>query len=150
MEMLAQDQLCSCTLSETGTFISPVHNRGGCNVQNEEEASDAAHANRSISACWVAYETALSQSVVWLALYEEQLYPFHVQVVQALQPMDKNVCLQFCQWLLYKTINEPDFLCLRWTDDATFTSSGVKVYITYMNRHWRILMLLTALHFKKI
>jgi hypothetical protein len=41
-------------------------------------------------------------------------------------------------------------LCHRWwTDDATFTSSGVKVCVTYMNRHWRILTLLPALHFKK-
>jgi hypothetical protein len=64
--------------------------------------------------------------------------------------MDKNLCLQFYQWLLYKTVNEPDILCHKWrTDDATFTSSGVKVYIAYMNRHWRILTLLTALHLKK-
>lgn len=127
--------------------MPPAHDRGGCNVQNEEEVSYAVHADLSISTCWVAYETALSQSVVWLTLYEKQLYPFPVQVIQPLQPLNKNLRLQFYQWLLYKTVYEPDSLCHRWqTDDSTFTSIGVKVYITYMNRHWRILTLLAALH----
>jgi hypothetical protein len=64
-------------------------------VQNEE-VLDAVHANPSTSTHPIAHETGLSLSIVWHTLHEEQLYPFHVQLAQGLQPGDNNLCVQFC------------------------------------------------------
>jgi hypothetical protein len=40
--------------------------------------------------------------------------------------LDSSVDLHFCYRLLHKTVDEPDLLCcVLWTDEATFSRSGV-------------------------
>jgi hypothetical protein len=61
---------------------------------------------------------------------------------QSLPSVLSMASIQNCRWTW--------LLCHRWwTDDTTFTRGAVKVSITYVNRHWRILTLLTAVHLKK-
>jgi hypothetical protein len=51
-------------------------------------------------------------SAVWRTLRENQLYNFLVQPGQWLKPGDKHLRLQFCQWVLHKTVDTPQFLWL--------------------------------------
>jgi hypothetical protein len=56
----------------------------------------------------------------------------------------------FCQWLPYKTVDEPGFLYhVLWTGEVMFLSGGATVFTTYMNGHRRILMILYALNINK-
>jgi hypothetical protein len=92
-------------------------------VWNEEDVLDIVHHNPSASTRHISSETGrLYQST----LRENQLHPFHVQLVQGLQPGDKHLRLQFSRWVLHKTVDTPQFLCrVLWTDEAVFTRSGV-------------------------
>jgi hypothetical protein len=74
------------------------------------------HANPSTRIYWVAYKTGFSQSAVWNTLHEEQLYPFHIRLLQWLIQCS-NLHLWLGQWFLHKTVDESDFLCcVLWTD----------------------------------
>jgi hypothetical protein len=75
-------------------------------VQNTK-VLDTVQSNPSASTRWVGCETGLSQCV---ECHEEQLYSFHVQLVQGLQPGASNLCHQLCRWLQHKTVDEPNFL----------------------------------------
>jgi hypothetical protein len=75
--------------------------------------------------CQVALGTGLSQTAVWHMLHEP-LCPFNAELVQGLYLSDNNFYFQFCWWLQYKTVDEPQLLChVLWTDEATFTRSGI-------------------------
>jgi hypothetical protein len=86
---------------------------------------DAVNDNPSSSTHRIASQTGLSQSAVWHMLRENTLHPFHLQPVQRLQPGNKEH-LEYCQWLLHRVVDEPNFLNrVLWTDEAGFTRDGV-------------------------
>jgi hypothetical protein len=96
-------------------------------------------ANPSTSTPRFAQQTGPSQSVVWPTLHEEQLYLFHVQLVQELQSGDHNLRRHF-RMISIQTVDVPDFLCsVLGTGEATLTGHW----------HWRTLKILDAIHFKK-
>lgn len=132
-----------CNLSERGAFMSSAHfGFSRRNVDKEQVASEAAHANPLISTPQVTYETGLSQNAVWQSTNEEHLYSFHLLRIctKAATCGGKHLDLQFCRWLLYKIVNGPNILfCFVWTYEATFTSSGVNNL--HNTGHWRSLMI---------
>lgn len=96
-------------------------------TQKEGEMLDAVHANPLSSNRRVAYETRCPQSTVWCTHAHEQLYSFHAQLVQELQPGNNNLSLHFSQWCVYRTVcrRTPLLACRElWTDEATFKRSG--------------------------
>jgi hypothetical protein len=61
-----------------------------------------------------------------MRVLNEQLYPYHIQPVQALQPADPQHRRAFSQKLLQQDAADPDFLS--WvlvTDEACFTWNGI-------------------------
>jgi hypothetical protein len=100
-------------LREAGPLMP--HTLAGCgrrNVRDEEDVLDIVHDNPSTSRRHICPTTGrLSESAVWRTLRENQLFPFHVQPVQGLQPGDKHLHLKFSWWLLYRIVDTTQFLC---------------------------------------
>jgi hypothetical protein len=63
------------------------------------------HANNR----WLASRYNVSQSTEWRVL-NEQLYPYHVQPIQALQSADPQHQRAFSHWLLQQYLADPNFL----------------------------------------
>lgn len=75
----------------------------------------------------------VSQSVIWRILKAQQLYPYHIQRVQALLPRDFPQRMVFCQWILQKCVQHPQFLShVLFTDEASFSREAI---INYHNNH---------------
>ncbi|RLU18806.1 hypothetical protein DMN91_009163 [Ooceraea biroi] len=74
----------------------------------------------------------MNASLVWRIL-REQLYPFHIQRVQALIAPDYDSRLAFCRFVLRKGEENPDFAAnILFTDKAIFTNNGI---INFHNNH---------------
>lgn len=74
----------------------------------------------------LAAEYGVSQSTVNRMLHMHSLHPYHVQKVQALLPTDRPKRIQFCQWILEKYYEDPQFLShVIFTDEAGFTREGI-------------------------
>lgn len=92
----------------------------------EEEVLNLVEEDPSTSTRKISRQVGVSNRIVWRTLRENQLYPFHVQRVQALQPEDHPLRLQFCRWFLRKHIEIPNFSSIVLaTDEATFTRNGI-------------------------
>jgi hypothetical protein len=81
--------------------------------------------NRMLVADYLHYE-----SVFPVSQFEERCtnkdYILHLQRVQHLKPEDPPRRIAFCQWLLQKIDEEPNFLSIvLTTDEAGFTRDGV-------------------------
>jgi hypothetical protein len=77
----------------------------------------------------------VSSFTIWRTLHEQVLHPYHLQRVQHLKPEDPPRRIAFCQWLLQKIDEEPNFLSIvLTTDEAGFTREGV--FSTHNTHIW--------------
>jgi len=59
---------------------------------------------------------------VWRTLHEEDLYPYHDQRVQHLEPGDHAQRMDLCRWITA----HPEMLnVILFTDEASFTRDGI-------------------------
>lgn len=117
-------------LRESGSFKEfRVGNCGRPRIREpdaEERVLDLVDENPDRSTRHLAAEVGMSHMAVWRVLHEQQLYPYHVQTVQALQPGDYAPRLVFCRWLRQKNLENDNFVKnILSTDEATFTRNGV-------------------------
>lgn len=81
----------------------------------------------------IALMEHVSPQIVWLTLHTQLLYPYHVQRVQALGPVDFPGRRNFCRWFSEELAHDPNFsanvLC---TDEAGFTRNGI---MNFHNTH---------------
>jgi hypothetical protein len=74
----------------------------------------------------LASQFQVSQFVVCRTLKEQGLHPYHVQRLQTLQPNDYIRRQEFCEWVLQKCVDQPDFLrIVLFTDEEGFTRNEV-------------------------
>ncbi|KAG0432315.1 hypothetical protein HPB47_020960 [Ixodes persulcatus] len=79
---------------------------------------------------------------VWKVLRKHKLHPYHISLHQDLSECDFEKRLEFSNWALIKTDEDPDFLTnVLWTDEAQFCRNGnVNVhnahYWSDSNPHW--------------
>jgi hypothetical protein len=80
----------------------------GCDMRNGE-VTGIMHTDPSTSTHSVTYESTLFQSVVCHMLHGEQLYPFHIQLVQELQAGNSkfNFYFEFCLSPRHKITGKP-------------------------------------------
>ncbi|KAJ4432089.1 hypothetical protein ANN_20703 [Periplaneta americana] len=118
-------------LCEYGKFNSPGLGRGRpryTTPEVQEEILEAVNMTPSISTRMVALQVN-----VWRLLKEYQLYPYHLQRVQALSPADYPARVRFCQWFLQQCGVNPNFPALvLFTDEAQFTRDGIT---NFHNQH---------------
>lgn len=69
-------------------------------VENEELILELVQNNPELSCRRISANTAISSSVVWRILRENNLYPYHRQQVQELLPHDHDARFIFAQTIL--------------------------------------------------
>jgi hypothetical protein len=80
----------------------------------------------TISTRKISNQVNACTSKVWRTLHKSQLYPYHVQRVQALIPRDYPLRVQFCEWLLQQNGNDENFNSrILGMDETTFTPNGL-------------------------
>ncbi|KAJ4427033.1 hypothetical protein ANN_26832 [Periplaneta americana] len=90
-------------LCEYGKFNSPGLGRGrprSTTPEVQEEILEAVNMTPPITTRRVALQVNVPHTTVWRLLKEYQLYPYHLQHVQALSPADYPARVRFCQWFL--------------------------------------------------
>ncbi|KAJ4446056.1 hypothetical protein ANN_12742 [Periplaneta americana] len=116
-------------LCEYGKFNSPGLGRGrlrSTTPEVQEEILEAVNMTRR-----VALQVNVPHTTVWRLLKEYQLYPYHLQHVQALSPADYPARVRFCQWFLQQCGVNPNFPALvLFTDEAQFTRDGITNFHT--------------------
>lgn len=89
--------------------------------------------NPGLSSRRVSRQLLVSKSTVLRVLHDDHRRAYHLQPVQHLHPGDEQKRLNFCQWLLHSIEVNPELLQkILWTDEATFTRSGI---VNYHNMH---------------
>ena len=113
------------TLRQTGSLPS-VRIQYERNPQHElceeENILDAVERIPRASTRRLARRFGVSQSMAWRTLHENGLHPYHLQQVQHLQPGDRALRLQFCNWL---NGNRQLYRLIMFCDEAQFTRDGV-------------------------
>ncbi|KAJ4446486.1 hypothetical protein ANN_13182 [Periplaneta americana] len=123
-------------LYEYGKFNSPGLRRGrprSTTPEVQEEILEAVNMTPSINTRRLALQVNVPHTTVWRLLKEYQLYPYHLQSVQALSPADYPARVRFCQWFLQQCGVNPNFPALiLFTDEAQFTRNGIT---NFHNQH---------------
>ncbi|KAJ4435156.1 hypothetical protein ANN_23732 [Periplaneta americana] len=123
-------------LCEYRKFNSPGLGRGrarSTTPEVQEEILEAVNMTPSISTRRVALQVNVPHTTVWRLLKEYQLYPYHLQRVQALSPADYPARVRFCQWFLQQCGVNPNFPALvLFTDEAQCTRDGIT---NFHNQH---------------
>jgi len=123
-------------LRERGTFAPATADRGRQRTvrtpEREERMLDDISEEPGTSTRRIAAAERVSQTLCGSSS-EQLLYPYHLQRVQALRPLDYPPRRQFCQWLLQQCARDLDFLSrMFFTDEAAFTRDGI---VNFHNLH---------------
>lgn len=125
---------------DTGSVMSQQGSSGGPrrHLLDEEEAIlDLVQENPSTSTRLIARQLNVSQSFVSQVLRTEELHPYHIQRVQALQEEDFPRRVEFCEWLIRQDRVNPNFTSdVLATDESCFTRNGI---MNFHNTHiWSV------------
>lgn len=94
-------------------------------VQLEERVIDAVHAEPGTSTRRLERRLHVSRTMINKITRTEKLHPYHKQRVQDLEGGDRELRLHFCQMMIRKDEDDPDFLRnMLWTDESLFTREG--------------------------
>lgn len=117
-------------LRETGSLSPMKVGKSGRplvvrNPEFEEAVLDEISNHPEKSTRELGLQFHVSKGTIWNILHEQQLYPFHVQRVQALLPRDYLPRVTLCQWFTVKC-RDPNFLSsVLFTDEAKFSRTAV-------------------------
>jgi len=68
-------------------------------INARENILDMVQRHPSLSTCRMASRVGLSRMYVWRKLHEENLYPYHDQRLQHLEPIDHAIRTDLCHWV---------------------------------------------------
>ncbi|KAJ4452300.1 hypothetical protein ANN_03820 [Periplaneta americana] len=135
--MSRSEDICTSPLpsAQVWKINSPGLGRGrprSTTPEVQEEILEAVNMT-PISTQRVALQVNVPHTTVWRLLKEYQLYPYHLQRVQALSPADYPARVRFCQWFLQQCGVNPNFPALvLFTDEAQFIRDGIT---NFHNQH---------------
>lgn len=117
-------------LHATGTFHVSMADTGAAKsvrtVEFEEEVLRKFEENTRTSTRAVGNEMGAGKDTVWRVLNGENLYPYHLQKVHALEPQDYPGRVDCSRWFLHKLADDPDFLkSVIFTDESSFNQDGI-------------------------
>lgn len=108
-------------------------NRGGLGRPRgdyDEDVLQEIQNDPSTSTRNIERNLGISKSVANRILRRYGYHPYHIQRVQALLPRDYPLRVQFCQTMLQKHREDPNFInMVLWSDESTFKRDG------FMNMH---------------
>ena len=91
-------------------------------INARENILDMVKRSPRLSTRRMASRVGLSRMNVWRTLHEENLYPYHDQRVQHLEPGDHGKRMDLCHWVNA----HPELLnAILFTDEASFTRDGI-------------------------
>lgn len=117
-------------LRVTGSF-KPKHTDRGRQrtrrtVELEERVLERVTEDLKISTRRLGNELEVSKDVVHRVIREQLLFPYHLQKVQELLPVDMEMRMTFCQLIQNRRIQDRYFgKKILFTDEATFTRCGI-------------------------
>lgn len=115
-------------LSE-GRLPGQVHGEGR-RYHYDDVVIQAVEEDPSVSVRGIEASTGVPKSVAHRILKQNELHPYHVQRVQSLLERDYSPRVAFCQTMLDRHREDPQFLSkILWSDESTFKKDG------YMNLH---------------
>ena len=90
--------------------------------------------NPELSTRQLAAEFGVDHTIIWKILHDENLYPYHLQRVQALYEGDRERRVDFCRWFLNQHgVHGGNFAWnILFTDEANFTRDGIN---NFHNQH---------------
>lgn len=119
-------------LRETGSFSNLSVVRGPVrNARTTERVARYFETNPNTSTRRASLNLDISRITIQRSLRELGMYPYHFTPVQNLFPADYQRRERFCQWYLNLDINISSKIL--WTDESTFTRTGV---FNYHNSHY--------------
>uniref|UniRef100_T1IKE6 DUF4817 domain-containing protein n=1 Tax=Strigamia maritima TaxID=126957 RepID=T1IKE6_STRMM len=99
-----------------------------------EEWYNAVAANPHTSIRTIEKDVGVSRSSVHRILHEHNFHPFHMLCHQALEERDFQARMNFCNCLLCRLDDDPDFTTnILWSDEAQFSRNGV---VNHHNAHY--------------
>jgi len=91
-------------------------------INTRENILEMVQRSPRLSTCRMASCIGLSRMQVWRTLHEEDLYPYHDQRVQHLEPCDHAQRMDLCHWIKA----HPELLSvILFSDEVSFTRDGV-------------------------
>ena len=91
-------------------------------INTRENILEMAQRSPRLSTRRMASRIGVSPMQVWRTLHEEDLYPYHDQSVQHLEPSDHAQRFDLCQWITA----HPELLSvILFTDEASYTRDGI-------------------------
>jgi hypothetical protein len=102
-------------LCEHGSFARPPGTGGrpiSTTPEEKEDVPNAVYQCPGVSARRLGLQRYVPHMTIWRLLQEHQLYPYHLQHVQALSPADYPARVTFCWWLLQLCGTNPSFTIL--------------------------------------
>lgn len=117
-------------LCERGTFQKRTTDCGRPRVIRtvalEEEVLNMIEDRPELSTRQIANTLNVCNKLIWQILKDHQLYPYHIQRVQALLPRDFPHRVHLCQWSLQMITQNAQFLeNVLFTDEANFSRQGI-------------------------
>lgn len=117
-------------LREHGSFKPIMINCGTRrrvrNQDTEELILQEVERNPKTSIRRIGHTLGVSRASVHRVLQEQLLHPYHLQQVQELLPRDFESRVEFCQFILRKNNEDPNFPeYILFTDEACFTKTGI-------------------------
>ena len=91
-------------------------------INTRENILEMVQRSPRLSTLRMASRIGVSSMQVWRTLHEEDLYPYHDQKVQHLEPGDHAQRMDLCRWITA----HPELLSvILFTDEASFTRHGI-------------------------
>jgi len=91
-------------------------------INRRENILQMVHRSLRLSTRRMASRIGVSRMQVWQTLHEEDLYPYHDQRVQHLEPGDHAQCMDLCHWIKA----HPELLSIiLFSDEASFMRDSV-------------------------
>nr|CAI5834537.1 unnamed protein product [Callosobruchus analis] len=141
-------------LRETGNLRTKRNNAGRPRTTRTVPIEEAILNNLlerpSLSTRTIGKSINLSNSIVWRVLREQMLHPYKFTQVQALEPQDYPLRLQFCNWFSEKCREDRNFSkCILYTDKRnlrgrefttieTATFGMKKTLIVFVNKDFKV------------
>lgn len=121
-------------LKATGSVRARVRRRRR-NVDNEEQIILENVEDPHKSTNKIAQEVGCSQTKVWTTLHTHKLHPYKMISVQELHNDDCDRRMEFCDWILERRQQQPEFeKHIFFSDEATFYLNGTVNRQNY--RYW--------------
>jgi hypothetical protein len=105
-----------CRICEHGSTASPPGTGGrprSTTPEEEEDVLNAVDQSPGVSTRRLGLQRYVPHVTIWRLLLEQQLYPYHLQRVQALSRADYPARVTFCRWFLQQCGTNPKFTALQ-------------------------------------